>query len=248
MPISADPTDWKDLQNKVSQILADCGMSVDVERRVSLVRGQVEVDVYAEDSSTQPPSIYLCECKKWSSSVPQTVVHSFRTIVSDSGANFGLLVSSKGFQQGAIDAAKNSNIKLLTWVEFQEMFLDRWVDGFFSSQLAKVAEPLVDYTEPLNVRVSKKTERFNKEQMDEFYLLREKYAELAFFALSFYLPFSPTRIRPFRLPISANAKLSKKRFPEELYNEELLRPFLDKLLESIANALAEFDALFGERA
>jgi hypothetical protein len=30
--------------------------------------------------------------------VPQTVVHSFRTVVIDSGANHGLIISSGGFQ------------------------------------------------------------------------------------------------------------------------------------------------------
>ena len=116
----------------------------------------MEVDVYAEDLSSQPKTVYLCECKHWQSAVPQTVVHAFRTVVTDYGANWGFIISSAGFQSGAFEAAAKSNVRLLTWDEFQELFVDRWIENYMMPRLREEVEPLVDYTEPFNARVSRR--------------------------------------------------------------------------------------------
>ena len=39
------PEDWKDLQNKVSDILEQCGFKVETERTTETARGKVELDV-----------------------------------------------------------------------------------------------------------------------------------------------------------------------------------------------------------
>jgi restriction system protein len=80
------PNDWGDLQRQVSQILQERGLETDLERSIKTARGTVEVDVYAEDRMQTPYVTYLCECKHWTSSVPQTIIHAFRTVVTDYGA------------------------------------------------------------------------------------------------------------------------------------------------------------------
>src|SRR3954468_23876030 len=90
--------DWRDLQQRVAIILSECGLTSEVGRKIGLVRGTVEIDVYATDPTTTPPAVYLCECKRWRTKVPQAEVQAFRTIVSDAGAHFGLFVSAAGFQ------------------------------------------------------------------------------------------------------------------------------------------------------
>lgn len=45
----------------------------------------------------------------------------------DSGATLGMLISKNGFQSGAIDAAKCSNVILLTWEEFINTLSDKWL-------------------------------------------------------------------------------------------------------------------------
>jgi hypothetical protein len=55
------------------------------------------------------------------------VVNSFRTVVAEQGANRGLLISRNGFQPGAREAAKFTNIDLLTWSEFEELMFERWI-------------------------------------------------------------------------------------------------------------------------
>ncbi|GAI12096.1 unnamed protein product, partial [marine sediment metagenome] len=177
------PNDWKDLQQQVSQILQECGLETDLERSIETARGSVEIDVYAEDKTQTPYVIYLCECKRWTSSVPQTIVHAFRTVVTDYGANFGLLISSRAFQSGAYEAAKNTNMRLLNWIEFQELFVERWINNYMLPRIYREADPLIEYTEPVNSRIFRKADALEKEKQQRFITLREQYQFLAYFAL-----------------------------------------------------------------
>jgi len=124
--INASPSkDWQDLQNEVAQIMRESGLVAEVEKKIETVRGPVNIDVYAEDNTQRPPVIYICECKHWRAAIPKTMVHAFRTVAADYGANWGLIISSAGFQAGTHEAARNSNIRLLNWHEFEELFEDR---------------------------------------------------------------------------------------------------------------------------
>jgi hypothetical protein len=96
-------------------------MATEVNRTIKTVRGTVNVDVYAEDVTQTPSAVCLCECKHWSTAVSKDVVHAFRTVVSDFGASWGFLISSGGFQSGAIEAATYSNVRLQTWEEFEAL-------------------------------------------------------------------------------------------------------------------------------
>jgi hypothetical protein len=122
-----EPADWDDLQQRVGQMFRELGCDVEVGVRVELVRGEKEIDVLVRDPHTAPPSEYLCECKYWAKPIPQEIVHSFRTVVGDRGAHRGFIVSKMGFQSGAFEAVRNTNINLVTFSELQEIFLDRWL-------------------------------------------------------------------------------------------------------------------------
>jgi hypothetical protein len=127
MPIfDREPADWRDLQDRVAQLFSEIGCDVEVGQRVKLVRGEKEIDVAVRDPATTPPSLYLCECKFWGKPVPQEVIHSFRTVISDFGAHRGFIVSRAGFQAGAKEAVRNTNLDLLTFEELQSVFLERW--------------------------------------------------------------------------------------------------------------------------
>ncbi|MDP2952194.1 MAG: hypothetical protein Q8O76_02615, partial [Chloroflexota bacterium] len=66
-------------------------MKAEIDKEIETARGAVKIDVYAEDGRQKPSIIYLCECKHWRSGVTKTVVHAFRTVVSDYGVNWGLI-------------------------------------------------------------------------------------------------------------------------------------------------------------
>jgi restriction system protein len=70
------------------------------------VRGTAEIDVYATETVDGRSYTILVECKNWTARVPQAVIHGFRTVVADSGANLGYIVSAAGFQSGALTAAE----------------------------------------------------------------------------------------------------------------------------------------------
>jgi len=118
--------DWRQLQDRVATILTECGMTTEVAKTIHVARGSVEVDVYAEDPTTRPRGVYICECKLWRSRVPQARVQTFRTIIGDAGAHFGIFVSAGGFQAGALEVVQHTNVHLLNWVEFQALFAKRW--------------------------------------------------------------------------------------------------------------------------
>lgn len=244
------PDSWRDLQDQVAQIFEECGFETEVEKRIETVRGTVDIDVFAEDASQAPPVIYLCECKYWQSAVPKSVVHALRTVTSDFGANWGFIISSAGFQSGAYEAAKHSNTRLFTWEEFQEIFADRWFERYMVPLLAKEADPLVEYTEPFNSRISRKAGALSKEAQAQFRALQEEYLELAFLALPMYVPGIKGYQRP-QLPIHKTPNelpLVKDGVPDDVLEATALREFLELYLRYVKKGVTAFDLIFGERA
>lgn len=143
MPLisSRVPGGWKDLENSVAAILAECGMTVQQGVRVDLPRGHVDIDVLAEDTVEDISIRTVCECKDWSTNVPQEKVHAFRTVMLEIGAHRGYIITRTGFQAGAIEAARSTNIELLTYDEFQEQYFAKW----FRSRIWALEKDLVNF-------------------------------------------------------------------------------------------------------
>lgn len=241
----SSPENWRDLQIQVGQILKESGLKTEIGKKIQLVRGKKEIDVYAEDSTTQPVTIYLCECKNWRSSVPQEVVHSVRTVVTDCGANWGFIISSAGFQSGAYEAAKSTPVRLLTWDEFQELFVDRWMQNYMIPRLRSELHELQPYTEPLCSVPYNKEGEFPKERFRE---LCQKYADLAFFALHLYTPMPGLRTEPLRLPLRDVFEVKSPRYagmPDDLLDATCLRDFVDIICRHSREGIAAFHDLFG---
>ena len=118
-----EPSDWIDLQNKVAYIFESCGYTAKSPMKIKTARGEVEVDVYAELLDIK----VITECKLWERKLSQDIVFSFRSIISDSGVNRGIIVSKRGFQSGAYDNAQFTNIELLTWEDFMNKYQERYL-------------------------------------------------------------------------------------------------------------------------
>ena len=247
---SLPPRDWHDLEIQVARIMEESGFIVDSEKNIKTVRGIVNIDVYAEDISQKPKIIYLCECKYWQKAIPKSVVHSFRSVVNDFGANCGLIISSYGFQSGAFTAATNSNIMLLTWKEFQELFLERWFKNYMLKRLCEENDPLLEYTEPINTRVFRKANKLDKKSQQQFKKLREKYFDLAFLTmiLSSSWPSILKEVPP-SLPLRKSLDVSHTKYlPDILLDAVSFRDLLEIIINEDRKALAKFDGIFGERA
>ena len=121
------PNNWKELENMTAEIFNNAGYYAIPHYTITTVRGKKEIDVYVHPRRELDP-IIICECKFWNKPVNQEVVHSFRTVVQDSGAGLGFIITKSGFQSGAYSAAEFSNVKLVTWDEFLGFFLEDWLN------------------------------------------------------------------------------------------------------------------------
>ena len=124
---------------------------------------------------------------------PRTVVHSFRTVVADAGANLGLIVSSAGFQSGAREAVNHTNVRLVNWGGFQEIYVQRWYERYMAPVLYQATGPLFSYTEPFNSRIFRKADALDETRQRRFGELRRKHAPLVFaLPVVHSLPFGAT--------------------------------------------------------
>ena len=167
-----EPTDWKDLQNLVAKYFNEAGYSAITPYEIETVRGKVEVDVFVQ-AEMELSKVILCECKLWKTKITKEKVHAFRTVVSDSGASLGIIISKIGFQKGAIQAAENSNIELKTWEEFLSMIYDRWLTSRIIYLKRKVA-PLGVYMDPMDMPC----EKLSSEDKNKYFELIEKYSKV----------------------------------------------------------------------
>lgn len=244
------PGTWQELETVVGRILRECGYDVEVQKNVKLARGDADIDVWADDHSS-PPNVIAVECKRWKAAVPKNVVHAFRAVVGDSGANTGLLISAAGFQDGAVEAAQYSNVRLLTWEAFQEIFAERWYRTFMAPRLYAEAGPLIEYTEPINSRISRKANALSPDADRAFEALRERYATLGIGLMPLFMEgFGKTKgpvvpNLPLRASMTPEAALH---FPDAVLDDVALRPLMKALSAAYAAAIAEFDVVFGEHA
>jgi hypothetical protein len=123
-----EPKDWKNLQDLVAEYLSVAGYKATTLYEIETVRGKVEIDVYVESPYELVKHIVF-ECKYWNSSVTKEKIHAFRTVVLDSGAELGVMISKNGYQSGAIEAAEYSNVRLETWNSFLKIIEERWIDN-----------------------------------------------------------------------------------------------------------------------
>lgn len=184
---NAEPQTWKDLEFKVAEVFNDMNCKASVQKSIMTVRGDVNIDVFVEDTLNKPNLIYLCECKYWNSEVPKSVIHAFRTVVNDYGAHCGYIISKMGFQSGAREAAQNSNIFLLNWDEFLTTFEDKWLLTMIN-KLHSIGEPLRHYCNPLADFFSDVFEQLSLDEQQKFIETSVKYFPIcAYSNKMFYL-------------------------------------------------------------
>lgn len=256
--IQHPPTDWRELQSAAAQILTEAGVRATVDKVADTVRGPVNIDVIAVDDAGTPTQEYFLECKHWRRRVPKTVVHAFRTVVADSGANWGAIITLQGFQSGAVEAARCSNVRLLTWSDFENLFAHRWFNRHFLKTISTLTEPFFDYTEPVDTRVARKASA----------LAAKRYTELSHLAPLFtvctvlraYSFLSEARLADdfVRGRLSAFPELPLRKSLSGLIAETVVtadilaatqfRDLLSATNQAVSRARSEIDTVFGEDA
>ncbi|WP_405660140.1 restriction endonuclease [Streptomyces sp. NBC_00079] len=122
--MTANRPEWQRYQLEVAATLSQLGFTTEVEEKVTGVRGEHDIDVTARVTSAGITQVWVVECKKWKRAVPKERILTFYAIVTDVGADRGLVFAENGFQAGAVRAARNTNLTLTSLVDFSQNTAD----------------------------------------------------------------------------------------------------------------------------
>ncbi len=236
------PTTWKGLQEDVVALLKECGFSVESPKVIQTPRGEVEVDVYAEEIINDRKYIIVCECKYWKKRVPKTVIHSFRTVISETGANIGYVISTKGFQSGAVIASKSTNLCLLDWEEFQNSFEKTWVRKYFMPIITDKLAIVMTYAEPI---LPKWFYELDESKQKEFMELKKKYDIFGVALMMVFSTYTNILSEDYpKLPLSNRLKEGAEKYvkfiPTKILNGNSYREFLESAISFGKKIVKEF--------
>jgi restriction system protein len=105
-------TDWSEYQEEAAEFFRTLGLEATTNATVTGVRTKHKVDVLVKSKHAGFEVTWIVECKYWNASVSKLHVLGLREIVSDTGADRGILLAEKGFQSGAGEAAALTNVHL----------------------------------------------------------------------------------------------------------------------------------------
>lgn len=111
--------DWKQYQNQVAEFFRSLGLSATVEASVEGARGIHDIDVWVTFSKYGLDIRWAVECKLWKSAITKEKVLALQQIAHDVGADRAILSSESGFQAGAIQIARKSNVTLTSLEELR---------------------------------------------------------------------------------------------------------------------------------
>lgn len=247
--IFSEPSDWKDLQNKVCLLLLQSGFEAEIEKVVSTPRGEVEIDVFAIDPRSIDKIIYVVECKNWSKPVNQSVIHSFTTVMSETGSNIGYIVSKAGFQNGAVRYTNYTNIKLFSFIELQNHYYKSWMMNYFAPQLENYVERCNLYIEPCNCTRDRAVADLNEAKKKCYRSLVNKYG--SFITTLEMISVNINYLMKVQSEVDYTSIDWTKFFEEcekiELYFKGVpLSDFLIKLKDVLNCITIQFDKLFNE--
>lgn len=106
--------EWKRYQQATADVFHRLGCNAQVDLSVAGVRATHAIDVHATFLRSGILCTWIIECKLWKSRVTKEKVLALKSIIEDLGADRGIIVSELGFQSGAQDAARGTNITLVT--------------------------------------------------------------------------------------------------------------------------------------
>lgn len=245
------PQDWRDLQSGVQRIFRSVGLSAYVEADLKTPRGSVNVDVMAVDVRSVDKIRYIVECKNWRSSIPQSVVHSFTTVMHETGANIGFIISKHGLQHGARQYTQNTSIVGLTYLEFQRRYFEAWWKRYFCPLVGDAADNPLRYTEPCNSVRDSAYENLNPQDQEKFDRLRnESSASLMALSMFNYLSMAPVFNTGSLLDVPRDLDEFKARVlavitPHIEWHCQTFRGLLEIILDYLRDVEADFDAIFG---
>ncbi|SJZ93759.1 Restriction endonuclease [Trichlorobacter thiogenes] len=108
---------WKEYQEEAASLFRSLGLDANTDITVKGVRTNHDIDVLVKSQHVGFEITWLVECKYWKTRVSKLHVLALREIVSDVGADRGIILSEAGFQSGAIEAAHLTNVQVTSLAE-----------------------------------------------------------------------------------------------------------------------------------
>jgi restriction system protein len=111
--------EWEEYQEETADFFRNIGLEANANVTIQGVRTSHDVDVVVRSNLFGFDLLWIIECKHWKEAVSKLHVLALREIVTDLGADRGILVSESGFQSGAVEAANLTNVQLATLAELR---------------------------------------------------------------------------------------------------------------------------------
>jgi restriction system protein len=111
---------WQEYQEEVAAFFRSLGLEATVNHSVQGVRTRHDIDVFVRSHHVGFDVIWIVECKHWSTPVTKLHVLALREIVTDVGADRGILLCETGFQSGALEAATLTNVHATSLVALRD--------------------------------------------------------------------------------------------------------------------------------
>jgi len=103
---------WKAYQEEAAEFFRSLGLDANTDVTIQGVRTKHDVDVLVKSPYYGFDVTWIVECKYWKEPVSKLHVLALREIVSDAGADRGIILSEAGFQSGAVEAANLTNVQV----------------------------------------------------------------------------------------------------------------------------------------
>ncbi|QSZ55645.1 restriction endonuclease [Paenarthrobacter ureafaciens] len=136
---------WRDYQEEAANFFRELGLEAETDARVEGVRTAHDVDVLVTFNHAGLRLKWLVECKHWKRRVNKLHVLGLREIVSDVGADRGILLAEKGFQRGASEAAAKSNVSLTSLAGLRQTASDALNQQRLNAFPLRLAEAHISY-------------------------------------------------------------------------------------------------------
>lgn len=104
--------DWKEYQEEAAEFFRSIGLKAETDVTLQGVRTKHDVDVYVQIDVAGFKVRWIVECKHWKSAVNKLHVMGLREIAADLGVDRGIILCESGFQSGAVEAAKLTNVQV----------------------------------------------------------------------------------------------------------------------------------------
>lgn len=119
-----EESEWYKFQEEIKNHFESLGATASSNVRIQGSRGYHDIDVLIRPKFFGKEIIWIVEAKNWTSNVSKEKAMALHSVVQDIGADRGFIISSKGFQKGAYEYVKNTNISLVNFEDFKNSTKD----------------------------------------------------------------------------------------------------------------------------